>query len=121
MDPRVYVYVAGPLREGDLAHNFRAAISAASQITLMGAYPYIPHLGHFWDLYSLETGQFWTRQRLAWLEHCDILYLLPGHSRDAEQDVQWAVKFHIPIIQNNYGALQGMIEQIKERKAEVGP
>lgn len=116
MTPNVYVYIAGPYTSGDVAQNVHAAIAAANAVVEMGAYPYIPHLDHFWHLVYPCSYSFWMAQDRAWLARCDLLYRLPGYSKGADEEVQIAVSLGIPVIDSNFGQLQDHVDRIREEK-----
>jgi hypothetical protein len=114
--PFVYVYIAGPYTNGDVAQNVAAAVSAANAIARLGAFPYIPHLCHFWHLMYAQPYSYWMTLDMAWLEQCDILYRLPGYSEGADQEIQRAMQLQIPVVYASFPRLQDKIDQIKKEK-----
>lgn len=116
--PRVYVYIAGPYTVGDVAQNVRAAVSVANEVALLGAFPYVPHLSHFWHYLYTQPYTFWMAQDEAWLEQCDLLYRLPGDSRGADAEVQRAQQLGIPVVHGNLAQLRVEIDKVRRRKVE---
>lgn len=104
---RLRIYVAGPYTAPDHAavwENVVAAIDAGIEIYKRGHYPLIPHLTHFVEQRSQETGAglkwedylVWDR---AWLSRCDaFLHLAP--SRGADLELAWAKDMGLRIFRN---------------------
>lgn len=80
------IYVIGPYTKGDVAINTRKAILAGDQIAAMGAYPFIPHLLHFWHLLCPHDYHFWLAQDLAWLDVCHAAFRLKGESNGGDDE-----------------------------------
>lgn len=87
------VYIAGPYTastpDGVLA-NVNRALDAGIELIKRGYTPYIPHLTHFLELRSQETGagleyEDYLLIDLEWLGQCDaLLYLAPSPGADRE-------------------------------------
>lgn len=100
------VYVAGPYTKGDVAVNVRNAIEAASGLLDFGFAPYLPHLTHFWHLYSPRQYEDWMRLDLAFLPLCDAVLRLPGESAGADRETAEAERLGIPI----FGSVSDLLE-----------
>lgn len=92
-----YIYVSGPYTNGDQAANVRAAIEAANVLLDAGYIPYCPHLSHFHHMLFPHDYETWMQLDLAWLEKCDAVVRLPGHSPGADREVARAHELGIPV------------------------
>jgi len=82
------VYVAGPLTTSQNQHrNVLDAIDAADKLLRAGFYPYVPHLSFYWDACHVHSYETWMDLDLRWLEKCDALVRLPGHSPGSDREV----------------------------------
>lgn len=84
---KVRVYIAGPYSGGDTIVNIRKAIEAADRLLEKGYAPYIPHLTGFWHFMSPKPYESWMEIDQDWLDACDIVLRLPGHSSGADREV----------------------------------
>jgi hypothetical protein len=84
------VYVAGPMSHGDEAVNIRTAVLAGVEIIKAGHAPFIPHLFHFAHFLEPQPYPVWIAMDLAWVEACDYLLRLNGHSPGADGEVAYA-------------------------------
>lgn len=94
---RKRIYIAGPYSRGDVGENIRNALIAAEQLAAQGFVPFIPHLTHLWHLIFPHEIEFWYDYDLLWLEVCDALLRLPGESFGADNEIQFAKDFGIPV------------------------
>lgn len=92
-----YIYVSGPYSNGDQALNVRRAIEAADALLNAGFFPYCPHLSHFHHILCPHDYETWMRLDLAWLERCDAVVRLSGHSPGADREVARAHELGIPV------------------------
>lgn len=90
------IYVAGPYSHGDIAVNVRNAMEAGSQIINAGHSPFVPHLSHFLHMHHPQEYAVWMRIDAAWVEVCDALLRLPGHSPGADAEIALARVHGIP-------------------------
>ena len=105
---RIRVYVAGPYTHGDVARNVAAAMLAADGLIRAGAAPFVPHLSHFQHMAHPQPYEVWTALDFAWLEACDALLRLPGHSPGADAEVAWCKAHGVPVF-DSMDALVGWI------------
>lgn len=115
----VYVYIAGPLAAGNQADNVRVAIEAADKLRECNpsVIPFVPHLSWFWHFVSPHHGyRFWMSMDLAWLAKCDCLLRLPGESKGADMEVEFAQRNGIPVFDNPVDLLWWVEEQQKEEE-----
>jgi len=106
------VYIAGPLSTGvysDITRNVRNAIDHADSIMMLGGAPYLPHLSHFWNLFHVHSWEEWMTLDHEYIQLCGAVYRLPGESKGADQEVQWAMSLGIPI----YHRMEEIAEAIK--------
>lgn len=110
-----HVYIAGPL-EGDGGApqwiNARNAIMAGYEVGAFGGMPFIPHLSMHADMVAPRVRAYWMRWCLAWVAKCDCLYLIPGYSPGATEEVCAAEKLGIPVFES----IEKVDEFIKEFK-----
>lgn len=93
-----YVYIAAPMRHGDLGTNIRRALDAADGLVSLGFIPYVPHLCHFWNIIGPKRPiYFWFRLDEQWIRRCDALIYLPGKSSGVEWERKVAKTFGIPV------------------------
>lgn len=88
---KIRVYIASPYR-GDQAANVRKQIEEGHWGFKLGFYPYIPELNHFVTMICPMTSDEMMKLDLAWLEVCDVLLRLPGESKGADIEVEYALK-----------------------------
>lgn len=86
-----YIYIASPYTQGDQAVNVRRALMSADELLRRGYIPYVPLLTHFWQLISPKTYEEWLRLDKAWLEKCDAVLRLPGESKGADEECEYAL------------------------------
>ena len=91
------VYIAGPYTHGDVARNVRAAIDAAHAIREAGHTPLVPVLSHFWHMIHPRAYEDWLAMDLEWLEVCDAVVRLPGHSPGADRETAEAARIGLPV------------------------
>lgn len=108
------VYIAGPITIGDQAQNVRKAIDAADELMRRGHVPFVPHLSWFWHFVGPKAWDDWIQYDLHWIEVCDCLLLLPGESRGAEKEVEFALERGIPVVHYIDG-----IDELRERGVKI--
>jgi hypothetical protein len=92
-----YIYVAGPYSNGDMVLNVRNAVLAAEELIKLEFIPYIPHLTMFWHIITPHKYSFWIDYDLRWLDKCEALLRLPGESKGADAEVEYAKESNIPV------------------------
>jgi hypothetical protein len=91
------VYVAGPLTLGLAWRNVADACRAATQLTMQGFVPFVPHLCTLWDQIAPIGERTAMRYDLVWLSKCDAMLRLPGRSRGADTEEAFAKLRSIPV------------------------
>lgn len=91
------VYIAGPYTKGDVAENVNRAIRAANLLMDAGAYPYVPHLSHFWHLVYQRPYEDWLALDMAYLECAAAVFRIAGESHGADKEVEWAEAHGVPV------------------------
>lgn len=88
------VYIAGPYSartKKQVQENVEAAMTAGAELLRMGHTPFIPHLTHYFHLFTTAQGQPFTYEDYmewddVWLRLCDaLLYLVPSPGADKER------------------------------------
>ena len=101
-----YVYIAGPLSVGSVAHNVGYACGVGWQLMKLGYIPFVPHLTHFWELFATDAGfsprsrDQWLSYDEHWLSKCDVLLRLPGKSPGADREALFAIDHYIPVVKS---------------------
>jgi nucleoside 2-deoxyribosyltransferase len=92
------VYLAGPLTTGNMAVNVHVAVMTAERLRRAGFVPFPPHLFVEWEKIAPgATYEEWLELCFAWLEVCDAVLRMPGHSPGADREVEFARKLGIPV------------------------
>lgn len=94
----LYVYIAGPYTKGNVNENVRRAILAGERVKQLGFTPFVPHLYHLWDIVSPQPYDYWMQLDFNWLSKCDVLMRIPGESRGADQEVEFAEAHGKPVL-----------------------
>ncbi len=84
------VFISGPYAYPDPVINTRNAILAGNKIAKLGHIPFIPHLNLQWHMVCPHNANFWYKYDLEWLDICDAVLRLPGWSRGADKEVEYA-------------------------------
>lgn len=91
------VYIASPYTIGDVPLNVRAQIDAANELMDLGFVPFVPLYSHFQHMIHPRKYEDWIELDLEWLPACDCLLRLPGESKGADMEFDFAKKLDIPI------------------------
>ena len=92
------IYVAGPFTEPDPVENTHRMIRIADALLDAGFTPLIPHLTLAWHLVSPKPYATWLAYDRQLLTRCDALLRVPGYSRGATQEREFAVELGIPVV-----------------------
>ena len=117
-DNSLYVYVAGPYTQGDMAVNVGYALDIGYRLMLEGFIPYIPHLSHFMHMLHPQPRDHWLILSAAWLNRCAVVFnQLPGapsEGRDLELEL---ARWHgIPIVETF-----SELRKYKEKACQANP
>jgi hypothetical protein len=91
------VYIASPYTLGDVAVNVKTQIAVADRLINAGFCPHIPLLSHFQHMIYPRPYKDWLKLDLEWLKVCDCLLRLPGKSKGADKEVEYAKSLDIPV------------------------
>jgi hypothetical protein len=94
---RPLVYLSGPYTVPDPAENTNVALRCADALLEMGVVPVVPHLSLLWQTFSPKPYATWMAIDAQMLPRCDLVVRLPGFSRGADFEEQWADDAGIPI------------------------
>lgn len=86
-----------PLPDGREA-NMLKSFAAARVLFEHGHEPFIPLLFHVYEVvHPHRTWEQWIETCKTWLQHCDAVVRLPGESRGADLEVEYAQQLGIPV------------------------
>lgn len=97
-----YVYVSGPLSNGNTLPrsecmvNIENALGVGEQLIKAGFIPYIPHLS--WFMEKALTYNKWIDFDLHWVDKCDVVLRMPGESKGADKEVEYANSKGKPVV-----------------------
>ncbi len=109
MDTRIYI--AGPYTNGGVAVNLRTVYEYADRLAERGFAPYVPHATHFWHIISPHPYEFWLQLDECYLECCHGLLRIPGPSKGADQEVEFAHHHDIPV----FTEIEDLVEYFRDR------
>jgi hypothetical protein len=92
-----YVYVAGPISQGNQFVNVRTAVMVGERLRQAGLVPFVPHLSAVHELIYPVPYEEWMAYDFAWIERCDALLRIPGPSSGADREVAHARKLEMPV------------------------
>jgi hypothetical protein len=95
------IYVAGPYTKPDPAINVANAMMVGHWLMSNGAYAIVPHLSHFMHIQQSRPYREWLDQDKAILARCDGLYLIPGESPGADEEVELCHNLDLPVFTND--------------------
>jgi len=97
------IYIAGPYTKNNIAQNVKEACEIANDIfNEFGLIPFVPHLTHFWHMMFPQSWETWMDYDKEWLKVCNVLYRLPGESKGADIEEEFARGLGIPIVHDFY-------------------
>jgi hypothetical protein len=100
------VYIAGPYTRPDPVVNTRNAVEAASALYATGlVVPVVPHLTMLWHLIDPQPVEFWYGYDLHILRRCDAVFVLPGSSVGADNEVTVARELSMPVFETEAALL----------------
>jgi hypothetical protein len=96
---KLWVYVAGPMTQGNSYFNVRVAVQYGEQLRKKGYIPIIPHLSAFWSMIGSDaTYEDWMTLDFELISRCDVLLRIPGYSPGADREVEFAKSSRIPVV-----------------------
>lgn len=93
----IKVYIASPYVNGDVAVNVKKQIDTAHALIDKGFAPFTPLLSHFLHMAKPRPEREWLNLDLEWVKVCDCILRLPGKSKGADGEVEFAEKLNIPV------------------------
>ena len=103
------IYIASPYTIGNQENNVLRQLQVAEVLSEHGFYVHCPLLNHHWNKVYPHTENYWLTLDLAILKGCDALLRLPGESKGADIEVNYAKQRGIPV----YLDLVELIENCK--------
>lgn len=109
------VYIAGPItdggKHGHSIEGVQQALEVADELLEAGYQPFVPHLTVFWHYYKPHEYATWVGYSAEWLIACDCVLRIEGESKGADEEVELANEFNIPVWYS--------VEQVKLNEASV--
>jgi nucleoside 2-deoxyribosyltransferase len=104
------VYISCPITLGNKNHNWFQA--AEAQVVLMRAGYAVHNPAHAMMLpeSSNISWEDWLRMDEAIIDHCDMVVLLPGESKGADRECEYAKSKGIPVMALSEALLEGYFE-----------
>ena len=92
------IFITGPMSSsGEPGPNINKAGKAAQQLLLAGFAVYVPHVNWLIDIAFPTEPRFWWQNSLEWLRVSDGILRLPGPSKGAERETEFAEEKGIPV------------------------
>lgn len=91
------VYVAGPMTLGVRQDNIVNAINVGTELVKAGWAAFLPQLHYFWNDVHSFTWEEWLAYDFCVIQQCVAILRLPGESKGADQEENFALNLNIPI------------------------
>lgn len=94
-----YVYIAGPIAQGNQFLNCANAIKLYGTLIKLGFYPFCPHMDFIAQMLDpdLDIQTHLLPLDFAWIKKCDALIRMEGESGGSDKEVACAEKLNIPV------------------------
>ena len=93
----IKVYVASQYTIGSEGENVRVSLDVGNRLINEGFAPFCPLLSHFQHMIFPQGYDTWLTLDIEWLSVCDCLLRLPGESKGADIEVEYAREHMIPV------------------------
>ncbi len=90
-----HIYVSGPISSDPEGHA-KTAMREAARLMDAGLHPFVPHLSVWWEKHYPRHYESWMAWDFAWLDRCDAILRLPGHSPGADREMAVAEAAGLP-------------------------
>jgi hypothetical protein len=100
---RLRVYIAGPITNGGKGYDMKS-IHEATKVHLrlieLGFVSHCPQLTVFCDFMAPNRIPYgvWLDLDQCYIDDCDVILRLPGESRGADRECQYAESIGIPVL-----------------------
>lgn len=94
---KIKIYIASPYTKGDVAINVKTSIDMYNILLKKGFAPFCPLYSHFQHMFHPQSWETWMELDLEWVAVCDCLLRLPGESKGADIEIEFAKKNNIPV------------------------
>lgn len=95
------VYISGPITSsGNLTANVRNGIYMMRGLWDRGYWGFCPHLSETVNMVYPMSWEQWLRYDYEILSVCDCMYRLPGYSKGADKEEEWANQLGIPVFRD---------------------
>ena len=98
--PKPYVYVAGHITIGDRLSNIQNGCLVANALHRLGMIPFVPFPHELFHMLGKHAYNTILRFDMAWIEHSDCLFRIPGESPGADKEVSRARRLEIPVLES---------------------
>jgi hypothetical protein len=105
----IKVYIASAYTKGDVAINVKAQMDAANILIEHGYVPFVPLYSHFQHMAHPQPYKTWLALDLEWVKVCDCMLRLPGASKGADKEVEYAKEIGMPIFHSMDSLVKGML------------
>jgi hypothetical protein len=92
------IYIASPYTLGEVGANVSVQVEAAHRILDMGHCPIAPVLSHYLHIHRQRPYEEWLQMCLTLVTRVDLLLRLPGESKGADREVEFANKIRVPVL-----------------------
>lgn len=79
-----------------MEQNVSLAINVGRLLFHFDYAPFVPHLSYFMDHCAPEAYEKWMDYDFEWLQHCEVLFRIPGPSPGSDREVARAEELGIP-------------------------
>lgn len=116
---RPLIYISGPLTNGltagvrDMETNIANAQSVAVDLMAAGFAVFCPHSSGMWQREREIPYDEWLAHDFAIIDRCDAVYRLPGVSRGADAEVQYASDVGVPVFYAGGQTYEKLMEQVR--------
>jgi hypothetical protein len=94
----MFVYVAGPLTQGNVRENIHNAMTASHKLMDMGCEVFVPHLCFFLDMHTTRPYNEWLDMDFRIIRSkADCLFALPGYSPGTDKEKELAYSLGKPV------------------------
>lgn len=107
MNDRPKAYIAGPISNGAtltreaMSDNMLKGIVFANRMWDLGYVPFCPQLSVAWHNVCPRHYHDWIEYDKSWLELCDVLIRMPGESKGADLEEEYAKEAGIPVLKTD--------------------
>ena len=95
MEHKPLIYLAGAF-SSEPEFNTHKAIKIGAKLSDMGYAVFVPHLSYWWDKIDKRDYEWYMEYDFNILSRCDLLVRIPGESKGADREWNFARLNDIP-------------------------